>query len=170
MQASRLTAIAACVVSAAGLSPAESGWSAAMPIASTQLQNLDVGIVAVLARRLVGDAAARTPSRAISSPARTRSSPSCPAPACAGRRRRARARPRPRPCRRGSCRRRDSPAPDASTDAGSSCPPACATCQMVSPGSASTSRPSSVKVIGVSDLRRRTLDVMITLRARRLSP
>ena len=55
--------------------------------------------------------AARTPACAMPWRARSRCRPSCPAAACGCTRRRARARPRSRPCRRGNCRRGDSPAP-----------------------------------------------------------
>ena len=111
----------------------------------------------VLALGLVGQQQLEHHLARLLRPLATPSSPSCRRRPCAGRRRPARARPRPRPCRRGSCRRRDSRAPDASTDAGSWCRAAGRPARWSRRARPRPRVPSSVKVI-LSVMRLRPVD------------
>ena len=121
MQASRLTAMAECVASAAGARSRGKRLRGRDAHGVDPVPELGLGIVARLALGLVGHQQLEHHLARLLGPLASPSSPSCRRRPSAGRRRPARARPRPRPCRRGSCRRRDSRAPDASTGAGSWC-------------------------------------------------
>ena len=141
MQASSCTAIAGCERSAAG----RAASAAKREVGEAEMAG-PAGEIAVASRASAPPAcrpaAVRTPCAAPAPRARWRCAPPSLRAGCGCRRRRGRAPPPPPPGRRGNCRPGDSRAAAGGRDAGSRCRARVAAAQMVSPGAASTARPS----------------------------